>query len=178
MELWIVYVVHSGPCWVTWSLFSALSRPAYLRWPEPCLMLVSRAWPAYLGELGCCLRHNLGSCGCFLEVGGWKVGNQRNVEKRKKNGQNLANFFFGLGGGGCVAAGAKVGYMGWAKFGLLAAYLTINVLISAPKKYKRGRTVQEFESFIAYQKQSGFDFDRYTERERCGVRGYTDVHSV
>ena len=75
-----------------------------------------RGWPACLGELGSCLKHNLGSGGCFLGVGGGKVGNQRNMEIPRKT-DKIGNFCsnFGLGGEGCVAAGVKVGYMGLSR---------------------------------------------------------------
>ena len=42
-------------------------------------MPVSRAWPAYIGEFGRCLRPSLGSARCFLEVCEGKVGNQTNL---------------------------------------------------------------------------------------------------
>ena len=64
MDLWIGLAY--GRLYVWFILGSA-------EWPQACLAPVSRAWPAYLGKIGCCLRPSLGSGGCFLEVGGGKT---------------------------------------------------------------------------------------------------------
>ena len=50
--------------------------------PQACLAPVSRAWPAYLGEIGRCLRPSLESGRCFLGVG-------RKRREPKKLGKTL-----------------------------------------------------------------------------------------
>ena len=71
-------------------------------------MPVSSTWPAYLGELGCCLRHNLGSGGCF-----WRLGDEKwEAKETWKNTGKTQEISGGHEMRGCVASWGQSGLRG------------------------------------------------------------------